>query len=328
MSSVVGVGPILLFALAIVAVVVVVLVFVVRPLRELAMTEGAQRSARAAELRVRARNGVAILAATTIAVIGVGTSAGSSVTGAGRVLGITPMVAIGAAILVFVIAPTPEFLEQRALRTAELRRRVPRDFVSRRTLAMPAVAAGVLAVALVGFWLAADPTGQSISHTSDVVLPDGGTTSSTSSPYPGFYYGVPLLLALIGVSAVTAAAIARIAAAPRPTDPSLRAADDATRTLAIRAVTAAATSAMVFTLGGVLYIAAAATANVGARYEFRINAVPIESGSDAALVAISTAEFVGAGLAILAGITLIAFAIGHAMRRPFAVTPAPSERVA
>jgi hypothetical protein len=326
-GSVFGLGAILLFALAIIAIVVVALVFVVRPLRRLAMTEGAQRSARAAGLRVRARSGIAILAAVVVAIIGVGALAGSPATGAGRVLGIVPLVAIGAAILVFVIMPTPEFLEPRSLRSAELSRRRPRDFVATRTLLAPAIAALALALALTVFSFIAEPDGQSISHTSGAVLADNGSMSSTASPYPGYYYGIPILLALVVLCALTVAAIARIAAAPRPTDESLRAADDATRTLSIRAVTTAASSAAVFTLGAVLYIAAAATANVGMRYEFRINSTPVESGSDAALIAISTGEFIAAGLALLGGIVLIAFAIGHAMRRPFAVTPAAVEQL-
>jgi hypothetical protein len=320
-----AIGPMAIFAIAIIAIGVVVLTMVVRPLRRLAMTDGAQRSAKAAELRVRARSGIAILAATVVAIVGVAATSGSGVTGAGRALAVMPLLAVGAAILVFVVAPTPEFLEPRARRSAELSRRHPRNFVPTRTLLMPVIAAIVLTAALVVFWRVAEADGQTISHSFGVTLPDDGMVSSTSGPFPGYYYGIPVLIALGLLCGLAALAFARIAAAPRPTDESLRAADDATRTLSIRAVSAAVTSAVVFTLGAVLLVAGSATRNVGSQFTFRINAVPVESGSDMTLMALSTIEFVVGGVSLLVAVVLIAMAIGHAMRRPFAVTAAEQQ---
>jgi hypothetical protein len=327
-SSPFAIGPIAVFALAIIAVVVVLLVVVVRPLRRLAMTEGALRSAKSAEVRVRARGGIAILAAAVVVVVVVSIATTTRGASTGQLLAVTALLALSAAILVFVIAPTPEFFEPRSVRSAELSRRGPRDFVKRRTLLMPVAAAFILGVLVAVFWLVADPDGKSISHVSSTGLSDLSSVSSTSGPFPGNFYGIPILAALVLLCALTATAIVRIAAAPRPTEESLRAADDATRTLSIRAVAAASSSAIVATVSGVLLFAGNSTANAGAQFSFRVNSVPVASFTDPVFAAFMTLELVGAVIAVCAAILLIALAIGNALRPPFAATAAPVEQPA
>lgn len=131
-----------------------------------------------------------------------------------------------------------------------------------RAAAVPRAAmwawSALLAVALVIFGVIAGPDGRTIANAPHLQDPGGGW----SGPFPGWPYGVPLLIAaalLIAASLGTAHLVAR-----RPAVAGLPAADDeALRITSATRIAKATQLAMAVTCSGVLWFVAATSGNAG-----------------------------------------------------------------
>lgn len=74
---------------------------------------------------------------------------------------------------------------------------------------------------------------------------------SSTSPFPGWYYGVPVIVCTLLFIAVVYWSLRRTALAPRPTDANLFAVDTALRTLRTRFVMASSSAALGFQIAGI-----------------------------------------------------------------------------
>lgn len=126
--------------------------------------------------------------------------------GAGYALGAATAPYVGAAVLCLVRAvgertwPRP----RGTVRTAPLTRRTPVGTGGWRLAVLAAtLGTGVLAVLLYG--ATATPDGQRVAH---AVMEDGGSvTWGARGPYPGWYYGGPILVGLAAVAVATLLAL-------------------------------------------------------------------------------------------------------------------------
>ncbi len=113
-----------------------------------------------------------------------------------------------------------------AVRSAPLKRRTVRDLGGRR-LRWLLAAAGLLAVTLVVAGLTATTDGTAVPHPVRVTA-DGSVITGASGPYPGWAYGVPLLVGLALTLLATAGTLrvvarrAPLAEVPRPHDDAVR----------------------------------------------------------------------------------------------------------
>lgn len=290
------------------------------PFHRFQMGASQASSADAANLRVRLRNFSALAAATLVAVF-LGTAGFSLAADLGRMLLLTPILAASAAIAFFVLAPTAPFHEAAGTRSADLSPRRPWCFGPRWLFVVPAIAAAALLAVTVALGLAADADGRSISH-------DYGRGASGAGPFPGFFYGVPLLTAIAVLACVTALALVRIASAPRPSDESLREADATIRLLAIRVAMKSATSALVFTLGIVLLLAGSATHRVATGVQAWVGSVDVSIPRDGMLITLGIIEFGSGVIALVTGAALLLWAVSDAVRKPFELSRLAAEATA
>ena len=141
------------------------------------------------------------------------------------------------------------------VRRASLERRTIRDLAPRLGLTAVATWTTGLVVALLGFGLAADATGRTVS----VTFENGG---STASPFPGWFYGLPLLGATALVLAATWGTLHLVATRPAVADAAPRW-DVALRRLSAHRVLRGAQTVLGLTLVGVLGVAGRALHSAG-----------------------------------------------------------------
>ncbi|NYJ17475.1 hypothetical protein [Nesterenkonia sandarakina] len=149
---------------------------------------------------------------------------------------------------------------------------------------------------------------------------------SSSGPFPGWYYGVPVLVGTVLLIIVVYWSLRRIAAAPRPTSPALYDADTALRSRRTVFVMATSSAALAFQVAGLLAIGgtvlrashldAVPTTDTLAT----VDSVPVEPGHTLALIAILASLVVAAAAVVLfaKGLTVVAalWSTGKASRRP------------
>ena len=104
-----------------------------------------------------------------------------------------------------------------SVRTATLSRRSVRDVTPRPAALLLAIASGLLLLALVVGGLTALPDDRSYGRTT---VADGVTSSWASSPYPGWFYALPLALAACVILAATLGCLVLIARRPAISDAS------------------------------------------------------------------------------------------------------------
>ena len=137
------------------------------------------------------------------------------------------------------------------VRHARLVHRGVLDAAPRRLLQLAAGAAVVAAVLVVAGGLLAGPDGRSLTYT----VGDGGagTRSWSTSPFPGWFYGRPAAIGLLLVLAVAVGTLWIVA-----TRPAVATRDDrvesALRRASAHRVLRAATGALLFDTGGLLFI--------------------------------------------------------------------------
>jgi hypothetical protein len=300
-----------------VVVVVVVLILVKRggaPWRKLRVERGQADTVMAANARMQARNllafgtGTVLLAlASSIGFVAL-SSIGFAQTGMdlGRIILLAPLLAAAGAVTIIAIAPTATLNEPGGVRAADLSPRRPWDFGSRWLFALAAGLLIVLVVALVSLGLSADGDGRTLTRLTEF-------TSTSASPYPGFVFGGPILVAAVLLASAGGVALVRIAAAPRPTAEQLRVTDDVIRQVSTRLVLKLVSAAIAATLGVVLVIASNATHSIGDE---------VTAGGQVLRAAVPKLEILaqvefGTGLILLAlGVALLLWAVRDAARTP------------
>ncbi len=171
-----------------------------------------------------------------------------------------------------------------------------------------------LAVAVVALGLTAAPDGRTVAVDLplDAVARAAGVErhGGAAGPYPGWAYGVPLLLATLAVITAGEGVLRLVAARPLVAATSER--DDARlRRVSARRVLAGTQLVAAGTLGGVLLVAGAAVANVGRPRAWSVGDVAGTAGAPL-LVAVGVALAVlGAGVG-LAGVAVAATALRRA----------------
>jgi len=143
-------------------------------------------------------------------------------------------------------------------RQASLVPRRPWSYGPRWAYILPSVAAAAVVLFAILAGLSSRPSEDGTYRTIGFEL-DG--TTSESSPYPGWYYGVPLIAMTLCLLAATLLALWRISAAPGPTLESLGEADRLLRVFSARAVMKLSSGALFTYFGGVLLYAGQATTN-------------------------------------------------------------------
>lgn len=279
--------------------------------RQIGVSESALPALARVTSRIRVRNVVALLAAIVVGgSLGYyGLSVGADL---GRSLLVAPLVTAAIGIGFFVIIPA--FPEAGVVRSAELERRTVLSFASSFAVAIAGGLAASLAIVVVVWGIVAEPDGRSIGN-------DYGTLEYrfAASPFPGFFYGVPTLLALVILVAVALVALRRVTAARAPSDRGLREADATIRRLAVGVILRVASSGVALTFAFALIIAAQSSGSV--------NGEIMEEGvggphlvPDVALQFFTWTEVIAAFVLVIVGIVFAVSAAAAAVRRPLEPT--------
>ncbi|NVM94076.1 hypothetical protein [Arthrobacter wenxiniae] len=126
------------------------------------------------------------------------------------------------------------------------------------TLALPLLTMAAYAALLVATGLTSSPDSQGRYR----LLHLANTNASTAGPYPGWYYGVPLLLVTMVLAGSAFLALQRIAGAPSLPDPRMAALDRRWREISATVVVRLATGVLLGYLGGTSVVAGQAMASV------------------------------------------------------------------
>ena len=222
---------------------------------------------------------------------------------------ITPaLVGTVAAIL---LGYVPVFGESPTAREADLSRRNIGSYAGRRALTAFLVLGILLIAAVLTFGLLAAPHSNSLYYFYDRGLAGGGGI------FPGFGYGVPILVAFVVSGLAAGLALSRIARAPRPTNPALQAADDALRRLTSETVLAISSFTAALSLAIILLMAGYAFWDV-ARVGLDLNGTPVPVNGTAQFLATTSRAVVGAGVGfVVLAIYFLVRAVSSAMQRPF-----------
>jgi hypothetical protein len=251
---------------------------------------------------------VGALAAIVVAAFGQVDSVGGPL-GRTTFLLITPaLVGTVAAIL---LGYVPAFGESPTVREADLTRRNLGSYAGRGALVAFLALEFLLVAAVLTFGLIAAP------HSDSLFYFYGGGYAGGGGIFPGFGYGIPLLVGLVVSGLAAGLALSRISRAPRPTNPALQTADDALRRLTCATVLAISSFAAALSLAIILLMAGYAFWDV-ARVGFDLNGNPVPVDGTARLLAVLSRAAIGAGVgcAVLA-ICFLVRAVASATRRPF-----------
>ncbi len=205
---------------------------------------------------------------------------------------------------------------------AELSPRGPTSFARQWVFVLPAASAAALVVGLLvaGLASATDDNGlyrmfqrRSLGGwgVEDGRVVDVQYVLSSSGPFPGWYYGVPVMICTVLLVATVYWSLHRIARAPRPATADLFAVDTALRALRTRFVMTASSAALAFQVAGLALITGSVLRSA---YQDSVptpdvNAVPatvpVEPGSTLGLVLILSALVIA-----VVAVVLLARAIG------------------
>ena len=212
----------------------------------------------------------------------------------GLPLALSPGLAAAAALLAFAVVPTT--VDPGVGPTsASLTPRTAGSFGSRRSFVTPAaVAVAFLAFLAWAAWIAGPDDQGRLRAVSFV----DGPLSSTSSPFPGTFYGLPLAVVTVLLAATTYLALRRIATTPSLPVPMLAEQDQGWRISSTRVVIRVATAALLGYFG-------ATAAFAGVTYRSAASALVLNGGADHGVVA-------GACLAV-AGVALVLAGVGVAV---------------
>jgi len=217
-------------------------------------------------------------------------------------------------VIALLFAFVPRFGESRLTRMAELGRRSPLTFVTRPASIVLVILTFLLTIATISFGVLAWPRDESLFYFY------GGGFAGGGGEFPGFGFGVPILVSLALLVAAVWFSLFRVAHAPRPTDVSLREADSALRVLTSGAILAIASFAITVTLATVLTMAGVAFWGVA---DARIdqNGAPVALNFTAWMLAVLSHASVGLGVGfIIVAIYFLVRVISLVTRSPFSIT--------
>jgi hypothetical protein len=216
-------------------------------------------------------------------------------------------------VIALLLAFVPRFGEKQTRRTAELSRRSPFTFVSRPAATVFIILAGVLIVATTTFGILAWPNGEYLFYFY------GGHFAGGGGEFPGFGFGVPILVSLVLLVLAVWLSLFRIARAPRPTDTALREADTAVRILTSSTILAIACFAIAVSLATVLIMAGVAFSDVS-HPSVDLHGNPVAINSTARTLAVLSSVGIGVGIGlIVVAIYFLVRSISLATRSPFAI---------
>ena len=199
---------------------------------------------------------------------------------------------------------------------AELTHRRPASFARQWVFALPLATALTLILGLVltGLYSSADENGLHRIYQrrglSGWGIEDGRVVDvqynlSSTGPFPGWYYGVPVIISTVLLIIVVYWSLLSIAAAARPTSPSRFHVDTTLRSLRTVFIMATSSAALAFQVAGLLAITgnvlrvshldAVPTADTFAT----ANTVPVEPGHTLALIALLSSLIVAVAAVIL-----------------------------
>jgi hypothetical protein len=286
---------------------------VVKLAGDVAIAASAAAVGRRSSFRLRlvllvAPTAVGALAAIVIAALGQVDSVGGPL-GRTTFLLITPaLVGTVAAIL---LGYVPVFGESSTTREADLIRRNIGSYAGRGALTAFLTLELLLIAAVLTFGLLAAP------HPNSLFYFYGGGHAGGGGIFPGFGYGVPILVGLVVSGVAAGLALSRIARAPRPTNPALQAADDALRRLTSATVLAVSSFTAALSLAVILLMAGYAFWDV-ARVGLDLDGNPVPVNGTAQLLAALSHAGVGAGVGcIILAINFLVRAVSSATQRPF-----------
>ncbi|WP_028045087.1 hypothetical protein [Cellulomonas sp. URHE0023] len=177
-----------------------------------------------------------------------------------------------------------------ALRRAPLVRRRLRDLLPRALSILTAVWVGLLAALLLTCGAAGGQDGRSLSYSRTA------GTLNRSSPFPGWYYGLPIASTLLVLLLLTGVVLVLVVRRPAVSDTSDEV-DLALRRTSLRRVLAGVQLVVAWTLAGCLYIASNAVRGVEPRWADALG--PGTSTTVAALCAL-TAVLIPVAAAVVA----------------------------
>ncbi|WP_141629969.1 hypothetical protein [Salinibacterium sp. PAMC 21357] len=128
---------------------------------------------------------------------------------------------------------------------------------------LPVVIAAAFVVMLVGTGLTASADENGLLR---VITVAEATTSSTASPYPGWFYGVPLIAVTVVLAVSTLLALSRVSATQSLPIEGFAELDRQWRAGSTLVITKLSTSALLLYFGGTAFIAGQATRNVATTY--------------------------------------------------------------
>ena len=259
-GALLSVTVLLLSSLAVLGIVVVVAaIFLTRGRRSASADRNATPPAAMALLQAARRKAIfAIALASTVCVVLFMTGiAAHSLLGLPFLLA-APIASTAGLLLYTATRPALYAFEPDEVRHASLAPRRPTAYVSFRTVAGPlaVLVALIVFVVFAGMTASIDDLGL-----SRAVAFATESRSSRSSPYAGWFYGIPLLAACVALAAATAAALWRISAAPALPGGALAGVDDAWRRETLKVVSAISVFAMALPLGGAAAISGMSTLN-------------------------------------------------------------------
>lgn len=207
-------------------------------------------------------------------------------------LAAAPGLAVSGGLLLFAATP-PAPVPKRERNSALLRPRLPWSFGPKWSFLLPlAVAAGFI-IFLIWAGITSSPDARGLYRTISV---SGDATSSTASPYPGWFYGAPLIVVTVVLAISTILALVRISSTPSLPAAELAHLDHHWRNISTRVITKLSTAAMLGYFGGAAFIAGQATHNVASsrgindyvlrQPEFAIGATLLVAGSVLAIAAL------------------------------------------
>ena len=143
--------------------------------------------------------------------------------------------------------------------------------------------------------------------------------SSAATPYPGWFYGVPLLVVAVLLAGSALLALARISRNPSLPDPRMAVLDSRWRRVSTRVLLRITTGILLGYLGGTALVAGQAMANAGKSFSSAVAAAGTAAGTATSTAALSSVHgwgiataAVGAALA-LTGVVLLVLAARSAL---------------
>lgn len=211
----------------------------------------------------------------------------------GRPIVVGPGAAAAIGVLVFSLPPARAVTGR--TRAVSLRRRSARHVVGGRVLVLPVVLLVALVAILVVTGATADSAGDGAGRVFSVVRPG---QSASGSPYPGWFYGGPILIAAASLVVSVSIAVRRIVLLPAVSADD--AVDDAWRAGVGRALGAIAGAGLLLSLSGVLWASNIAWDILGA------------TGAPG-LAVLSVAQGLMSALALVAAVVLLAVAAARVL---------------